>query len=142
MHEYEEEQVSESIHILQGVLRTVNAAIRDQELQEAHADLVPRVRDWKNHRPENFGQLLLFDHVDVATDKSGLQKAVCSHCTKPRRSIETSLVGFCPNHLSSIMPISMRKFSYSVKRIHLRESLHAALFSDGEKPRIQIRQVL
>ena len=88
MHGYEEQEVSDSILIVQGVLRTVNAAIKDQELQEAHADLVARVRDWKNHRPENFGQLLLFDDLDVVTDKSSLQKTVCYHCTKSRRTIK------------------------------------------------------
>jgi len=50
--------------------------------------LVARVRDWKNHRPENFGQLLLFDDLDVVTDKSSLQKTVCYHCTKSRRTIK------------------------------------------------------
>jgi hypothetical protein len=125
MHGYEEQEVSDSILIVQGVLRTVNAAIKDQELQEAHADLVARVRDWKNHRLENFGQLLLFDDLDVVTDKSGPPKTVCYHCTKSRRTIETLLVIFFPNHLNSIVPISMKGSSYSVKKIHLRESLHA-----------------
>jgi hypothetical protein len=111
---------------VQSVLRTVNAAIKDQELLEAHADVVARVRDWKNHRPENFGQLLLFDDLDVVTDKSRLQKSVRNHCSKYRRTIKTLLVVFFPNHLNSIVPISMRASSYSVKRKHLRESLHAA----------------
>jgi len=126
MHGYEELQVSHSILVLQRVLHTVNAAIKDQELQEAHADLVARVRDWKNHRPENFGQLLLFDDLVVVADKSGPQKTVCNHCTKSRRTIEPLLLVLFPNHPSSIVPISMRRSSYSVKRIHLRESLHAA----------------
>lgn len=82
----------DSIQFLQGVLRTVNAAIKDQELQEAHADLVARVRDWKNHRPENFGQLLLFDDLDVVTDKSGLQKTVRYHGTKSRRILKLCLL--------------------------------------------------
>jgi hypothetical protein len=128
MHGYETQEVSESILIVQRVLRTVNDAIKDQELQEAHADLVARVRDWKNHRPENFGQLLLFDDLNVVTDKLGGRQitvvTVCYHCTKSRRTIATLLVMFFSNHLNSIVPISMKGSSYSVKRIHLRESLH------------------
>ena len=53
-----------------------NAAV-DRELRnEALADLCTRVDDWKNHRVDHFGDLLLHGHFPVVTGKSDVQKEV------------------------------------------------------------------
>lgn len=58
-----------------------NAAV-DRELRaEALDDLCARVDDWKNHRVDHFGELLLHGHFPVVTGKSEVQKEV-----RPRSS--------------------------------------------------------
>jgi cell division control protein 24 len=58
------------------VLMQANAAV-DRELRnEALADLCTRVDDWKNHRVDHFGDLLLHGHFPVVTGKSDVQKEV------------------------------------------------------------------
>jgi cell division control protein 24 len=53
-----------------------NAAV-DRELRnEALTDLCTRVDDWKNHRVDHFGDLLLHGHFPVVTGKSDVQKEV------------------------------------------------------------------
>lgn len=61
------------------VLTQANAAV-DRELRnEALEDLCNRVDDWKNHRVDHFGDLLLHGHFPVVTGKSDVQKEVRSH---------------------------------------------------------------
>ncbi|RKF63852.1 Rho guanine nucleotide exchange factor scd1 [Golovinomyces cichoracearum] len=56
------------------VLKLANEAV-DRELRsEALIDLCARVDDWKNHRVENFGDLLLQGNFPVVTGKSDVQK--------------------------------------------------------------------
>lgn len=56
------------------VLTQANAAV-DRELRaEALADLCLRVDDWKNHRVDHFGDLLLHGQFPVVTGKSDVQK--------------------------------------------------------------------
>lgn len=56
------------------VLMQANAAV-DRELRaEALEDLCARVDDWKNHRVDHFGDLLLHGHFPVVTGKSDVQK--------------------------------------------------------------------
>lgn len=58
------------------VLAQANAAV-DRELRaEALEDLCARVDDWKNHRVDNFGELLLHGQFPVITGKSDVQKEV------------------------------------------------------------------
>ncbi len=53
-----------------------NAAV-DRELRnEAFEDLISRVDDWKSHRADQFGDLLLHGHFPVVTGKSDVQKEV------------------------------------------------------------------
>ena len=62
-----------------------NAAV-DRELRnEALVDLCTRVDDWKNHRVDHFGDLLLHGHFPVVTGKNDVQKEV-----RPYHSIITS----------------------------------------------------
>jgi cell division control protein 24 len=57
-------------------LTQANAAV-DRELRnEALEDLRFRVEDWKNHRVDQFGDLLLHGHYPVVTGKSDVQKEV------------------------------------------------------------------
>ncbi|RFU24100.1 hypothetical protein B7463_g12238, partial [Scytalidium lignicola] len=56
------------------VLKQANDAV-DRELRgEALIDLVNRVDDWKNHRVDHFGELLLHGHFPVITGKSDIPK--------------------------------------------------------------------
>lgn len=58
------------------VLRQANEAV-DRELRnEALTDLIQRVDDWKNHRVDQFGEMLLHGHFPVVTGKSDIQKEV------------------------------------------------------------------
>ena len=58
------------------VLAQANAAVDREERNEALADLCTRVDDWKNHRVDHFGDLLLHGHYPVVTGKSDVQKEV------------------------------------------------------------------
>ena len=61
------------------VLTQANSAV-DRELRnEALEDLCMRVDDWKNHRVDHFGELLLHGHFPVVTGKSDVQKEVRSN---------------------------------------------------------------
>lgn len=63
-----------------------NAAV-DRELRnEALTDLCARVDDWKNHRVDHFGDLLLHGHFPVVTGKSDVQKEVRPHHSTLTRS--------------------------------------------------------
>lgn len=58
------------------VLSQANAAV-DRELRvEAMEDLIARVDDWKNHRVDQLGDLLLHGQFPVVTGKSDVQKEV------------------------------------------------------------------
>lgn len=68
------------------VLTKANAAV-DRELRnEALADLCIRVDDWKNHRVDHFGDLLLYGHFPVVTGKTEVQKEV-SNSDGARRNL-------------------------------------------------------
>ena len=53
-----------------------NAAVDRDLRNEALVDLCARVDDWKNHRVDHFGDLLLHGHFPVVTGKSDVQKEV------------------------------------------------------------------
>lgn len=76
-----------------------NAAV-DRELRNgALADLCARVDDWKNHRVDHFGDLLLHGHFPVVTGKSEVQKEVRSYSifstTTPIREIKAAVGSKC-----------------------------------------------
>jgi cell division control protein 24 len=64
------------IEALQNALRNINAATKRQELSDAFTELVARVQDWKNHKVHDFGDLLLFDILQVIDGKSRTQRTV------------------------------------------------------------------
>lgn len=49
-----------------------------QELREAQAYLVARVKDWKGYNVKEFGDLLQFDFVSVVTGTYGTAETVCA----------------------------------------------------------------
>lgn len=53
-----------------------NAAVDYELRREALQDLCARVDDWKNHRVDHFGDLLLHGQFPVVTGKSDVQKEV------------------------------------------------------------------
>jgi cell division control protein 24 len=71
------EDLTAGIEAANRVLMNANSAV-DAELRiEAYEDLNARVDDWKNHRVDHFGELLLHGHFPVVTGKSDVQKEVC-----------------------------------------------------------------
>jgi cell division control protein 24 len=63
------------------VLSKANEAVNRDLLDEALEDLIKRVDDWKNHRVEQFGRLLLHGVYTVVTGRSDQEKDV-SYCQK------------------------------------------------------------
>jgi len=61
------------------VLKQANSAVDKEQRREALDDLTKRVDDWKNHRVDHFGDLLLCGHFPVVTGKSDVQKEVRPH---------------------------------------------------------------
>ncbi|TGO44515.1 hypothetical protein BOTNAR_0807g00010 [Botryotinia narcissicola] len=71
------------------VLHQANAAV-DRELRgEALLDLCGRVEDWKNHRVDHFGDLILHGHFPVVTGKSDVQKEVHFPLSPKQNSAKT-----------------------------------------------------
>lgn len=70
--------LSAGIDAANRVLTQANAAVDRELRQEALQDLCARVDDWKNHRVDHFGDLLLHGHFPVVTGKSDVQKEVRS----------------------------------------------------------------
>jgi len=96
------------------VLHQANAAV-DRELRnEALQDLRARVDDWKSHRVDQFGDLLLHGHFPVVTGKSDVQKEVRTPSDLVRaaasigklRRIGSKYKGLVPNyrHSDSLLP--------------------------------------
>jgi len=56
------------------VLQKANEAVDRDLLDEALDDLISRVDDWKNHRVEQFGKLLLHGVYTVVTGKNDQEK--------------------------------------------------------------------
>jgi cell division control protein 24 len=70
------EDLTLGIEAANRVLTQANAAVDRELRQEALEDLCGRVDDWKNHRVDHFGDLLLHGHFPVVTGKSDVQKEV------------------------------------------------------------------
>ena len=64
------------------VLQKANEAVNRDLLDEALEDLINRVDDWKNHRVDSFGQLLMHGVYGVITGKTDQEKDV--RVTQPR----------------------------------------------------------
>ncbi|KAK3317190.1 putative CDC24 protein [Cercophora scortea] len=62
------------INVAEGVLSKANEAVDRDLLDEALDDLIGRVDDWKNHRVDQFGKLLLHGVYTVITGKSDQEK--------------------------------------------------------------------
>jgi hypothetical protein len=127
--------VLDGIDALQSVLRDINTAIKDQELHEAKVDLVARVQDWKGQNINAFGNLLLFDVLNIIVGNSEPVKTVCLNSHQITIVLLASL---CPNAINSITSISLTGFSYVARRVRRRESLHAIGYLDGRRTSNQI----
>jgi len=62
------------------VLQKANEAVDRDLLDEALEDLIARVEDWKKHRVEQFGKLLLHGVYTVITGKGDQEKDVRTPC--------------------------------------------------------------
>lgn len=60
-------------------MRKANDAVHRDLLDEALEDLITRVDDWKSHRVEQFGRLLLHGVYGVITGKADQEKGVSIH---------------------------------------------------------------
>lgn len=58
------------------VLHKANEAVNRDLLDEALEDLINRVDDWKNHKVEQFGRLLMHGVYGVITGKNDMEKDV------------------------------------------------------------------
>lgn len=58
------------------VLTKANEAVNRDLLDEALEDLINRVDDWKNHRVDSFGKLLMHGVYGVITGKTDQEKDV------------------------------------------------------------------
>lgn len=58
------------------VLKKANEAVNRDLLDEALEDLISRVDDWKNHKVEQFGKLMLHGTYGVITGKNDQEKDV------------------------------------------------------------------
>jgi cell division control protein 24 len=61
------------------VLHKANEAVNRDLLDEALEDLVVRVDDWKSHKVEQFGKLVMHGVYGVVTGKNDQEKDVSSH---------------------------------------------------------------
>lgn len=74
------------------MLHKANDAVNRDLLDEALDELINRVDDWKNHKVEQFGRLLLHGVYGVITGKSEQEKDV--------RALKT-----CETHLLTLMTV-------------------------------------
>jgi cell division control protein 24 len=63
--EVEEKQLSQGLEAIERITSQINEAIRKSENVEVVKDLEGRVEDWKGHRLEHFGELLLHGQFSV-----------------------------------------------------------------------------
>jgi cell division control protein 24 len=68
------------------VLQKANEAVNRDLLDDALEELLVRVDDWKSHKIESFGKLLLHGVYGVLTGKSEQEKDVRIHIFSPSRS--------------------------------------------------------
>lgn len=68
--------LSAGIEAAERVLQKANDAVNRDLLNEAVKDLVNRVEDWKKHRVDQFGELLLHGVYTVVTGKGDQEKDV------------------------------------------------------------------
>ena len=79
------------------MLFKANEAVNRDLLDEAVEDLVNRVDDWKNHRVEQFGKLLMHGVYSVITGKTDQEKDVrTSHPWTPFLRKTTDAAEFFP----------------------------------------------
>lgn len=76
--------LSSGIEVAGRILTKANEEVNREVLDEALEDLRNRVDDWKNHRVEQFGKLLLHGVYTVVTGKSEQEKDVRRPRPRPR----------------------------------------------------------
>lgn len=124
------------------VLMLANSAV-DRELRaEALADLCLRVDDWKNHRVDHFGELLLHGHFPVVTGKSDVQKEVRSNSLLNDSVTYSSASPYSPELFDS-SPLEFKMRKRSRRKALASNLLHSPFFSsplllsplvDGQDP--------
>ncbi|KAL0468199.1 rho guanyl nucleotide exchange factor [Neurospora intermedia] len=72
--EHTKEDLAAGIAAAERVLMKANSAVDKNILEEALQDLIHRVDDWKSHKVDNFGSLLLHGVYTVITGKSEQEK--------------------------------------------------------------------
>lgn len=113
--------LASGIEAAERVLKKANEAVDRDLLDEAMEDLVARVDDWKNHRVEQFGRLLLHGIYPVITGKSDKEQDVSLlnfALFAPARAIlflitELTLMG----RLNSMTSISSKAFCSVARKL-------------------------
>lgn len=77
------------IEAAERVLQKANEAVDRDLLDEALEDLITRVDDWKKHRVDQFGKLLLHGVYTVITGKGDQEKDVGSPARRSSGSLAT-----------------------------------------------------
>ena len=93
------------------VLKKANEAVDRDLLEEALDDLIRRVDDWKNHRVESFGRLLLHGVFTVITGRSEQEKDVSRLTTSTSPSNTT-------DNKSSMRFTCSSAYSFAVKKYY------------------------
>lgn len=108
--------LAKGISAAERVLQKANDAVDRDLLDEALDDLISRVDDWKNHRVEQFGKLLLHGVYTVVTGKSDQEKDVSLPLAFPMtflRSCRSVVLGPRDPGLTVLSSPSMRSTSSS-----------------------------
>lgn len=77
--EAEEQKLQLGLEAIEEINRKINEAIRKAENVESVKDLEGRVEDWKGHKLEHFGELLLHGQFSVikGDQKGDVEREVC-----------------------------------------------------------------
>lgn len=77
--EAEDQQLQQGLEAIENINKKINEAIRRAENAEVVKDLEGRVEDWKGHKLEHFGELLLHGQFLVikGDQKGDVEREVC-----------------------------------------------------------------
>jgi cell division control protein 24 len=77
--EAEDQQLQQGLEAIENINKKINEAIRRAENAEVVKDLEGRVEDWKGHKLEHFGELLLHGQFSVikGDQKGDVEREVC-----------------------------------------------------------------
>jgi len=112
--------LSAGISAAERALQKANEAVDRDLLDEALEDLIGRVDDWKNHRVDQFGKLLLHGVYTVVTGKTDQEKDVGGpvRIHLPRRIWQVLIYVFLLTYMSfSMRSICSSAYCYVARKL-------------------------